>query len=184
MRRIVFLIVSCLPFLCSCASPASRADYLFFGDDAVVLVERGDLLVVVDVPAGIAQRYAAYKGVEVRQALPSLFALPIGSIGGGSEEDLRRIRGLFATIATEMGARDGVLALKGIVPSMKKSTFGSTLDSLAGMAGLWDKMVDKSAWRHYDVARFLDGETIDWTVQEPYFRVWLDGALEEGGRRN
>lgn len=184
MRRFPLLVLLASLVFFSCSRPASRADYLYFGNEAVVLVTRGDLLVVVDVPASVTVGYAKAKGLEVSQALPGLFGLPVGTVAGGSAENLHEIRDLLDAIGQETDMADGVLALRTQVGALRHTSFGATLDRLAGWAGLWDMMVDKSVWRHYDVARFLDSETLDWTGMEAYFRVWLSGALEEGGRRN
>lgn len=184
MRRFPFLVLFASLVFFSCSRPASRADYLYFGNEAVVLVTRGDLLVVVDVPASVTVGYANAKGLEVSQALPGLFGLPVGTVVNGAEGNLGEIRDLLDAIGQETDMADGVMALRTQVGALRRTSFGSTLDQLAGWTGLWDMMVDKSVWRHYDVARFLDSETLDWTGMEAYFRVWLSGALEEGGRRN
>lgn len=182
MKKLVLPIL-CLAVLAGCREAPAKADYLFSDDDAMVFVTEGKTLLIVDVPSSVVKGYAAFKGVAEQEALPSLFALPIGSrvvVPGGN---LQQLRTLVGTIGNEMGAADGYAAMKKLAVSLGKSGFPATWERLTGMDGLWKRMVDKNVWRHYDLARFLEGGTLDWTKSEPYFRVWLDGALEEGGRR-
>lgn len=190
MKRVLIpLVLLFLFFLLSflgCASQKTEAYYGFFGSKSVVLVVKGDHLVVMHIGPSLVEGYAEAEGLDRKAALEKLVGIPAKGHFGTDEPSLAEVRSLVTTIAAEsLGiARSEVTdelalsVLHGKAGDLRKTPFVSTLKMLTGFPNGLALLHKMKACHTYDVGQFvtIDSDT-DWKLLKGYLGQWLDGAL-------
>ena len=183
---LVLLSLFLLLFFTGCTSQKTEAYYGFFGSESVVLVVKGDHLVVMHISPSLMEGYAEVAGLEPKAALEDLLGIPAKGYFGTDEASLAEVRDLITTLAAEsLGiARSDVtdeLALSSLqskAGDLRKTPFVSTLKMLTGFPNGLALLQKMKACHTYDVGQFvlIDIDT-DWKLLKDYLGRWLTGAL-------
>ncbi|MFA6845246.1 MAG: hypothetical protein WCR02_05930 [Sphaerochaetaceae bacterium] len=170
-----------------CENKDVEADYLFFDNEVVVLVDVNDTLLVLSIPREVVLSYGSYKKIEGTQAIFGLLGLKVGTVTYASAENLEEIRTLLAALAFEQGLDDDasgrILALYRQAKCLRKSGLPDTLAKLSGYPVSLEKLAHYKSCHHFDLGQILEiDDTTDWQSTEAYVRIWLEGALRLGNK--